>query len=394
MPLFQYQAILSSGKRTSGVIDGHNERDVREKLRSQGMMVVSLEAKIGGSKRQNLRGENLMTFTIQLSQLIGAGVPLYDSLLAIEEQYREEKYHRVLLSLCEQIKAGRPLSESMAQFPRSFDRLYCAMIKAGESSGALDLVLERLSNYLQKSNKLKTQVVTAMIYPGVLGGFSFLIILLLLGFVVPSIEGIFEGRELNDFTNFVLGVSHFLSDYWWLYLPLIGLAGTYTFFKLRSPSGRIWLQKNLLRLPIFRTFVIQTAIARFCRTMGTLQTGGLPMIDSLRIAREVMDNVVLEEEMRKAEEKIVEGSSLSVELGRSKWIPKMVPRMLAVGEDTGNTEEIFNRIADMYEEELEKSLDRVMALMQPLILVLMGVVIGTILLAILLPLTDASSFTM
>jgi general secretion pathway protein F/type IV pilus assembly protein PilC len=189
-------------------------------------------------------------------------------------------------------------------------------------------------------------------------------------------------------------MSHFLKDYWWVYLPLIAGIGAYLFYKLRSPSGQIWLQKIYLRVPILRTFVIQAAVGRFCRTMSTLQTGGLTMIDSLRIAREVMGNVVLEEEMRKAEEKIVEGSSLSVEIERSKWIPQMVPRMLAVGEETGKTEEIFNRIADMYESELEKSLDRLMALMQPVILVVMGGIIGTILLAILLPLTDVSTFMM
>lgn len=394
MPLYHYQAILASGKRKSGAIEGHSERDVKEKLRLQGIMVVSLEVKEGVSKKQNLSGESLMTFTIQLSQLISAGVPLYDSLVVIEEQYRGEKYHRILLSLSEKIKSGKPLSEAMAEFPYSFDRLYRAMIKAGESAGALDLVLCRLSEFLQKRNRLSKQIVTSMIYPAVLGCFSLLIILLLLGFVVPAIEGIFEGRELNDFTVLVLGVSHFLQDYWWIYLPAAFGVGVYLYRKLRSRGGQEWMQKHFLKIPLIRTFMIQTAVARFCRTMGTLQTGGLTMIDSLRIARDVMGNVVLEEEMKKAEENIVHGSSLSVELSKSQWIPHMVPRMVAVGEDTGNTEAIFNRVAEMYEEELEKSLDRAMALMQPVILIFMGTVIGVILLAILLPLTDASSFTM
>lgn len=394
MPLYSYQAIDPKGKKKSGVIEGHNERDAKEKLRNQGVMVVALELKKGVSSRQNLRGENLMAFTMQLSQLISAGVPLYDSLIALEQQYQGEKFHRVILSLCEQIKAGKSLSDAMTEFPESFDRLYCSMIRAGESAGALELVLTRLTQFLVKRDKLRKQITTALIYPAVLGGFSLLIIMLLIGFVVPSIEGIFEGRELNRFTEVVLSVSHFVQDYWWVYLPIMIALIIYLVIKLRSPAGKLWLQRNLLKVPLVRTLLVQTAVARFCRTMETLQVGGLTMIESLRIARAVMGNVVLEEEVAKAEEKIIEGSSLSVELGKSRWIPSMVTRMLAVGEDTGNTEIIFNKIADMYEDELEKSLDRVMALAQPVILIVMGTVIGIIMMAILLPLTDVSSLTM
>jgi len=392
MPLYQYYSIDASGKKKSGVIEGHNEREVKERLRLQGILVTKLESKSTVSSRQNLTGEHLLTFTIQLSQLVSAGVPLYESLVAIEEQYRGEKFHRVILSLCEQIKGGKPLSEAMAQYPGSFDRLYCSMIKAGESAGALELVLFRLNDFLQKRNKLKKQIITAMIYPAVLGGFSLMIIALLLGFVVPSIEGIFEGRQLNQFTEMVLGASHFLQNYWWIYIPLILGGGVYLFFEFRKPSRKQWVQRQLLKLPMIRTLIVQTALARFCRTMATLQAGGLTMIDSLRISREVMGNVVLEEEIQHAEEQIVEGSSLSAELGRSKWIPKMVSRMVLVGEETGKTEVIFSKVADIYEEELEKTLDRVMALAQPVILIVMGTVIGLVMLAVLLPLTDVSSF--
>ena len=393
MPLYQYQAIDPSGKKRTGIIDAQNEREVKEKLRSQGVMVTHLSEKSGISKRQNIRGESLLAFTIQLSQLINAGVPLYESLVAIEEQYREEKFHRIILTISEQIKSGKPLSECLGQFPDSFDNLYCAMIKAGESSGALDLVLLRLSEFLQKRNKLKRQIITALIYPSVLACFSLLIIALLLGFVVPSIEGIFAERTLNDFTTTVLAVSHVLRDYWWVYIPFfIGLI-TYLFFLLRSLKGKIWLQRNLIKLPLIKTLIIQTGITRFTRTMATLQAGGLTTIESLRIGRAVIGNIVLEEEIKKAEDKIIEGSSMSTEFSKSKWIPKMVSRMISVGEDTGNTQLIFNKIADMYEEEVEKSLERVMALSQPVILIVMGTIIGMVMLAILLPLTDVSSFS-
>ena len=315
-------------------------------------------------------------------------------MVAIEEQYREEYFHRIILSICDQIKAGTSLSEaSMSGYPESFDKLYCSMIRAGESAGALNIVLEKLAQLLTKRNKMKKQISTALIYPAILGSFSLLIIGLLLGFVVPSIEGIFQGRQLNGLTQFVLSTSHFARDWWWVYIPVIIATIIYLYFKIRSPAGRIFMQKNLLKVPLVKTLLVQASVARFCRTMGTLQTGGLPMIDSLRNAREVMGNVVLESEVKKAEDKIVEGSSLSAEFIRSKWIPSMVSRMIAVGEDSGALVVMLNKIADMYEEEVEKTLERLMALAQPVILIFMGAIIGCVLMAILLPMTDISTLS-
>lgn len=394
MPVYHYQALDILGKKKNGYIEAHNERDARAILREQGVMVKALASKAKTTSKQNLKGEKLTTFTIQLSQLIGARIPLHDSLVTLEEHYRNDPSHSIILSLGEQVKAGISLSEAMAHFPISFDKLYRAMIRAGESVGALDVVLNRLCQFLTKQQKLKRQISTAMIYPGILACFSLLIIGMLVGFVVPSIEGIFEGRQLNGFTQFVLSTSHFARDYVWIYIPTIAGAIAFAVTKLRSPEGKIWLQKAILRVPIINRLVIETAVARFCRTLGTLQQGGLPIIESLQASREVMHNVVLEEEIKKAEEKIIEGSSLSQELSRSKWFPSMVFRMLSVGEDSGNIIAMLNKLADMYEDELEKSLDRVMALAQPVILIFMGTIIGTILLAILLPLTDVSSLTM
>lgn len=394
MPLYHYQAIDNIGKKKNGFIEAHSEREARGLLRDRGVMVKTLSSKANTSSKQNLKGDRLMTFTMQLAQLVGARIPLYESLSALEEQYRSDPFHRVILSLCEQIKAGIPLSSAMACFPDSFDKLYRAMIGAGESVGALDVVLNRLSYLLSRQMKLKKQIATAMIYPGVLAGFSLLIVMMLLGFVVPSIEGIFADRSLNGFTSLVLGVSHFFRDYWWAYVPVTAGLITYIVFKIRSGPGKLWMERNLIKVPIVKDLVIQAAVARFCRTMGTLQQGGLPIIESLRISREVMRNVTLEIDVKMAEVKIIEGSSLSAELSRSKWIPTIVPRMLAVGEDSGTTVTMWNKLADIYEEDVEKNLDRVMALAQPAILILMGAIIGTILLAILLPLTDISSLTM
>ena len=393
MPLYQYHYVDSSGKRKTGVIESQGDKEAKQYLREQGVIVtrLTLKSKFGG--KQNLKGDNLLAFTIQLSQLINAGIPLFESLTALEEQSRGESYHQIILSLCEQIRSGSSLSSSMEIYPDSFDKLYCGMVAAGEAVGALGPVLEKLTLFLTRSMKLKKQITTALIYPGILGGFSLIIIGVLMGFVVPALEGIFADRKLNAFTNTVLLLSQLFRTYWWLYLPILIGAVTWSVWKLRSMAGRLWMERTILHLPLLRTLVIQTAVARFCRTMGTLLQGGLNMIESLRISRNIMRNIVLEEEIKVAEGKIIEGKSLSQQLKRSKYFPPLIARMLAVGEESGTSVVMLNRIADMYEGEIEKTLDRVMAMAQPIILIVMGLVIGSVLLAILLPLTDVSSFS-
>ena len=393
MPVYSYQALDGEGQKKSGSVEADTKELAKKLLQAQGLMIVSIDTKKTESSKNQLKGDSLVAFTLQLAQMINAGMPLYDSLLILEEQYREESYHPIIMRLCESIKGGKSLSDAMKEFPESFNSLYCAMVAAGEAIGKLGSVLKELSLFLSKQMKLKKQITTALIYPMILMSFSFVLIAALIGFVVPSIEAIFSGRELNGFTQFVLSLSGFLRVYWWIYFPIIGGGIGYGVYYLKSSPGRIALQKVSLKIPFIKQLATQTAIARFCRTMSTLQQGGLTIVDSLQIARKTMRNVVLEREVEIAEEKIIEGSSLSIELGQSKWFPPMVSRMIAIGEDTGNTTEMFANIADMYEEELEKSLDRVMAMVQPIILITLGTVIGFILMAILLPLTDVSAFT-
>lgn len=393
MPIYEYQAVASQGKRRKGHIEAQSEKEARLKLRDQGMLIVELKEKRGRHKKRALQGEDLLSFTIQLSQLVNAGVPLYESLVALEEQSREESYHSTLLSLCEQVHSGHSLSVAMGHYPDSFDRLYRGMVASGEAVGGLGPVLEKLAGLLGRQMKIRKQIGTALIYPAVLGSFSCLIIGVLLGFVVPSLEGLFADRTLNGFTQGVIAVSHFFRNYGLVFFPvLIGFI-VWGIWKLRSPAGRRWRERVVLRLPVIRRLAIQTAVARFCRTMGTLLQGGVNMIDSLRISREVMHNYVLEKEVLAAEQRVIEGRPLSKELMKSSYIPRLVSKMLSVGEESGTSVVMFHRIAEIYEQELEKTLDRIMAMAQPVILIVMGLIIGTVLLAILLPLTDVSAFS-
>ncbi len=393
MPLYYYTGFNSKAKSTKGVIEAATESHAKTLLRERSLIVTSIKEKKSTSRKENLRGDQLVVFTVQLQQMIGAGIPVYEGLVALEEHYREEPFHRVLQSLCEKIQSGTALSEAMASFPGTFDNLYCSMIKAGESSGNLDGALNRLSELLKKQSKLKKEMTTALIYPATLATFAFIVIIVLLTFVVPSIAAIFEGRELNALTTFILSISSFFRSYWWLFfLFIFGGASTLS-LQLRTPRGRAWGQKFILRIPGIKILTIQAALARFCRTMGTLQEGGVPMIESMQTARGVMNNAALEETIQSAEKGIVSGRPLSKELAKSPWIPKLIPRMISIGEESGTLKTMLNKIADMYEDEVEKSITRLLTFIQPIILIVMGVIIGLVMLAILLPLTDVSSFT-
>ncbi len=391
--IFQYRYIDGKGKKRKGLIEALHIQEAKEKLRQQKIVLISLESasqKKKGASR--LKNEALITFTTQLAGLLEAGMPLYESLLSLEEQYRQDAFHSVLLTLCEQIKGGSSLSEAMGKHPDSFSRLYCSMVAAGESVGALDKTLEKLAALLAKQNRLKKQLVTALIYPALLFAFSMVVMLLLLMFVIPSLEALFEDRAVNRFTKGIMIFSNFLTHKWMYYIPcsIAGFAGAY--FGITSKGGKRWFQRQLLRMPVFKTLIIQTAIARFARTMGTMLQGGVSLIQALQISRKVMRNPFFEEIVEKAEKKIIEGSLLSVELKKSSLIPALVPRMLSIGEEGGNAPAMFQKIADLYEEDVEKSLTRLTALAQPVILVFMGGIVGIIMIAVLLPLTDVSAF--
>ncbi|MCB1114392.1 MAG: type II secretion system F family protein [Chlamydiia bacterium] len=393
MPLYHYQALDSKGKKLKGFIEAFDEKDAKLKLKDQGVFLTKLSTKAPRASASDIKGDDLVNITALLSQLVSSGIPLYESLIAVEEQYRSAKFHRVLLSLAEQVKGGAKLSQAMRSFPGSFDSLYTSMLDAGESAGALDEVLKKLSELLAKKMKLKREINTALVYPGILAVFALVVIGVLLGFVIPSIEGIFEGKTLNGFTQFVINVSHIARNYWWVYVPLVVGLGALSFWQIRQPKVQDWVKRKLIALPFIGKVVVESALSRFCRTMATLLAGGVTMIEALRLSRATLTNPVLQEEFARAEGKITEGKRLSQELFRSKVIPPLVPRMLAIGEETGHMSVMLNKVADLYEEELEKTLKRTLSLLQPVILIGMGIIVGLVMIAILLPLTDLSSLS-
>jgi general secretion pathway protein F len=397
MGLFLYKAIDSKGKKTTGRIQAGSYNEAKKDLLSQGISLIKLRplsvfSDFFKKKQVDLKPGQRILLTTQLAQLLNAGLPIYESLISLEEQYKGENFHAILTHLTTQIREGKTLSEALSRYPKSFSSLYISMVLAGEQVGLLAQTLEKLAHLLQKQEKLKKQLTTALLYPAILSFFSFGLVLLLLIYVVPSLETLFEGRELHPFTATVFAFSHFFRSYWLVLLGAIAGLTTGLTFLMRQPKWKRAWHQTLLSLPGIKKLIIKASIARFCRTMGTLLEGGVTIIKALQTARAVMGQPILEEVIEEAEKKIIEGSLLSKELARSPYIPTLVTRLIAVSEESGQSAVMHQKIADLYEEDVEKILTRLTTLAQPVILLVIGCIVGFIMLAILLPLTDVSSF--
>ncbi|HUD02228.1 MAG TPA: type II secretion system F family protein [Rhabdochlamydiaceae bacterium] len=391
MALYRYQALSGGGKKISGVIDADSLLSAKEKLRKEQILVVDLDLFQEKKKEIKIPFPFLLDFTRMLGQLLRAGIPLFESLVIIEEKYHHHRFHPLLMDLCDALKSGLSLSEALRRYPQSFDPIYVAMVHAGEQTASLSTVFEELCGLLQRQQKLKKQLFSAAAYPLFLGSFCVLVFLALLLFVIPSMKNLFEGRALHPITRFVFGASDFVSAQG-LFLAIgVVLFMTLIAVALRHPGFRQKLDAVILKLPFIGEFLREAATIRFCRTSSLLLTGGLPILQTLQLSCHVMKNRQLEEVIANAQQKVSEGKSLSQELKASPLIPSIVPRMLAIAEETGKTAFMLQNIANICEENLEKRLQQFTAFLQPALLLLLGLIVGLVLLSILIPMTDVGS---
>ncbi len=389
--LYQYKAFTKQGKPAKGTIEAISVNDAKAKLREMALIISSLEPQKIGKKRLKLSKDDLRIFTSQLAQLLAAQIPLFESLLALEEQSREESYHPVILGLTERIKRGSSLSQAMQDFSESFSPLYRALIAAGEAVGNLELALNRLNNFLVHDNKIRKQLMSALLYPALLTGLLVVAVTVLVGFVIPALEQLFDENNIPQFTKMVFATAKFLREWGILVVLLfIGLC-VYGFYRLRSPETKATIQRKILHVPLINSYVIRASLSRFARTLGTLLEGGLPLTVSLAYAKEALGNARLAEIMQRVEERIIEGISFSTELSRYKEVPPLFSRMVSIGEESGKLSSMLSQLATLYEEETERTLTRVVSLVQPIMLLLMGTLIGGVLLSILMPLSSFGS---
>ncbi len=392
MPIYAYKAFNTESIAVTGDIDADTERDARLQLRERRLMLTHISLKVQKKRVRHFSPQNRVTFTIQLSQILNAGIPLYDGLRSIEEQYRGDKQHYIILALCEQIKSGASLSNSMALFPGSFDQIYISLVAAGESVGQLGEALDQLSSLLFAQMAFRKQVVTAMIYPGMVLSFAFLAIFSLLTFAVPAMKMVFQGQKVNAFTQLVLSLSDHLNLFAPTYVVIFLCALCGIYFFMRSKKGQLCYDHLTITTPVIKQMKARASLARFTRMMASLLRGGMTVIEALQKAKKTIKNHCIEEALSGVEMRIIEGSTLSSELKTLSWIPSLVVQMLSVGEDTGKLTEMFEKIADIYESEFEKSLSRFTALLTPAILVVTGILVAGVMLAVLLPLTDVNAF--
>ncbi len=398
MPVFTYKAIDGKGRQRRGTVDADTARDAREKLRRQEIRVTEMahveassrdeKGKKGLRFRRPVRVRDLATFTRQFSTLLRSGVHLAEGLGVLVEQVGDRRFEVVLRDVRERIVGGANLADSLSYHPFFFSDLYINMVRAGEASGNLDAVLVRLADYLQSQATLRGKVVAALTYPAIMLTLGVSVVIFLMTYVVPQITSVLlkRGGVLPAPTEFLIQTTAFLRGYWWALAGAIVFAIINLRLFIATEKGRLWFDTALLKVPLVGPLFKKQALARFSITLSTLIKSGLPVHESLNIVAKVVNNSLLKRVISQIHDRILEGADISTPIRNSKIFPPMVGYMVSVGEQSGQLEEILDRIAATYEEEVDLAIQKMISLMEPLIIVLLAVVVGFIMLAVLLPL--------
>ncbi len=391
MPLFRYQTLGDRGVLEVGYIQARDLLDARQGLQRQKRVVVELKA-FTPKTFPTLSRQERLTLTRELQRLLLAGLPLFEALSILEEKYRKEKIHPLLLDLCYRVQSGESFSTALAMHPSSFDLLYSAMVANAEKGFRLEQALGHLIQLQEKQLYIRKQMMAALLYPALLGGFCLVVLSMLLFFVIPSLRELFEGRPLHPFTLFVFACSEYAIRAKWF---LVALFGGAIGCSIALRSSLAWKRHGMaliLRLPFLKPLFLKAAWARFCRTSATLLEGGVPLLEALAQGRKVMCHPRMEAIVALAEREIAEGRPIAAALQRSSEVPPLIPRMVGIAEEGGTLPFMMHQIAQIQEEELEKTLHALATLAQPILLLVLGVVVGFVLLSVLLPLTDVDSF--
>lgn len=400
MPAYEYIALNAKGRQTKGLQEGDTARQVRQMLRERGLMPMEIHEVSGkrnesGSRLFTRRGTALSStelslFTRQLATLMRSGLPLDESLTAVSQQSEGKAIKRVTLGVRSSIIEGNSLAQALGQFPAAFPPLYRATIEAGEQSGKLDGVLERLADYVERRQAMNQKIMLAAFYPAILTVVAISVVLLLLTYVVPQVVGVFESidQELPGLTKGLIAFSDFLRDFgpW---LALAGGVGTILFgLAMRGHGFRYAVHRNVLRVPLIGRLVRGTNTARFTRTLGILSNSGVPILDAMRIGSQVVTNLPMREAIEAAAKKVREGGSLHRSLMDSKLFPPITLHLIGSGEASGKLDEMLDRAAENQEREVETLVAAVMGIFEPALILVMGGVVLLIVLAILLPIFD------
>ena len=418
MARFNYVALDTRGQEATGLVEAPSSNAAISQLRQAGYFPTSvIEEAISGAdgqqtrdraakmarlakprakkgivlfERKKVKSKVLMIFTRQLATLIDSGLPLLRSLNVLAKQERDKVLKKTINRVADSVQSGSTFSDALALHPRIFNDLYVNMVKAGEVGGVLELVLNRLSEFQEKAAKIKNKVAAAMVYPGIVMTMAVGIMVFLLVFIVPKFEMIFHDllgdKPLPPVTRFVIGTSDFLKNHGLIVLGIVVAVVALYKFTGRTRGGRLVIDSVKLRMPLFGNLNRKTAISRFARTLGTLVTSGVPILQALNITRETAGNASIARAISQVHDSVKEGESIVQPLEASRVFPPMVISMVDVGEETGKLPEMLLKIADVYDDEVDNAVAAITSMLEPIMIVFLALIVGTIVLALFTPL--------
>jgi type IV pilus assembly protein PilC len=389
----------TGGSEVKDSIEAATEEEAQQKIRQLGYFVTKL-TEVSGAKKGKKKGKKkkgfsfggvsskaLCTFTRQFSTLQDAGLPILRSLRILEQQMKGGVLKNAIGDVVEDVESGSSLSEAFGKHPRCFDRLYVNMVKAGEAGGALEVILQRLADFKEKAQTLQKRITGAMVYPAVVISVAVAILSFIMLYIIPKFEKIFRdfGMKLPDLTQFLMNTSQWFGKYWYI-LPLfpMGFYLTIKLLRMNKAAGYV-LDRMMLYIPIIGTLIEKTTIARTMRTLGTLISSGVPILEALAIVRETCTNQVFERMYQRVYESIREGDTIVQPLRESKMVDDIVTNMIDVGEETGDLDSMLYKIADIYDEEVNIVVESLLSLLEPIMIVVLGGIVGTIVIALFMP---------
>src|SRR5215831_15677010 len=425
MPVFAYKGLDGRGKPTSGMRAAASAKALRAALRKDGVFLTELREEragrggvpaaavvtVGGAVAQERTGllqrevdfgrifervkpQEVAVLTRQLATLLRAGIPLAEGLAALTEQTDNNKLKKTLGDVKQKVNEGSALADAMGDHPKVFPELYINMVRAGETAGNLDSVLARLADFMDSQIMLRGRVTNALVYPAIMIGVGVIIMSILMVAVVPKITSIFDdsGKSLPWNTQLLIFVSHVTGDYWWILLPLVILGLVLARRWVRTPTGRAKWHQTLLRLWIVGPLARMVAISRFAKTLGTMLAAGVPLLRAMDITKDILGNRVLEKVVEEARNSIREGESIAAPLKRSGQFPPIVTHMIAVGEKSGQLEEMLDNVAAAYDREVELKVSRLTTLLEPVMILIMASAVAFVVFSILMPILEMNEW--
>jgi general secretion pathway protein F len=405
LPLFRYKAVTPTGEVQEGDLEGMTQAGVVERIQSMGLMPILVEetssratAKSGLSAfgKASVSQKDVAVFTQEIATLLKAGLPLDRCLEILIGLSANEPVRQLMAQMREEVRGGAALSKAMEAHPHVFSRFYLNMIRAGEAGGALDVVLQRLNEFMERSRELRDTVKSALIYPAILVGVAVLSVVVLLMWVVPQFSQMFEesGKALPMPTQIVIAAGDFFRNYWWAVIAVV--FGVYAWFvrQMQAPASRYRWDKRLLGLPLVGDLIGKLEVARFSRTLGTLLGNGVTLLAALSIVKETLNNTVMSEGLTAVATQLKEGKGLGKPLMETGLFPKLAVHLVMVGEETGKMQEMLIRVADIYDREVHTTVKRMLSLMEPVLILGLGLVIGGIIMSILVAILSVNDLAL